>query len=99
MVINFLPRDIYHLSAGHLDTGGFCQLSAFVTISAVTALNCGSVCISYATFRLVNGNPMPDKLVIIYSKLIYNDDKRVLTSTELIYFILNGGVVLGSIVV
>lgn len=52
---------------GRLTTGTWCTFSAFVAIMAITALNSGAVCVAYSTWRLVQGNPMPDKLVILWN--------------------------------
>jgi hypothetical protein len=58
MVINFLPRDMYNMHMGRLMPGGWCALSGFVAIVAITALNSGAVCIAFATYRSIPLRPV-----------------------------------------
>ena len=51
MVVNFLPRDAYNLSIGHLDNSWWCEISAVVTISSFVGLSGGAVLIAHVTER------------------------------------------------
>eukprot|EP00475_Leptophrys_vorax_P006286 TRINITY_DN1387_c0_g1_i1.p1 TRINITY_DN1387_c0_g1~~TRINITY_DN1387_c0_g1_i1.p1 ORF type:complete len:358 (+),score=93.65 TRINITY_DN1387_c0_g1_i1:187-1260(+) len=59
-ILNFLPRDIYHIVTGSLDSGGWCKFSAFWTISCCVALNANAAAIAYFTNDLVNDKFRPD---------------------------------------
>ena len=53
MIANFLPRSIYNLTIGYLDTSSWCDVSAVWTIASFFALGGGSVLIAFVTERSV----------------------------------------------
>lgn len=59
MVANFWFRDLYNIHLGYLDEGPWCEVSAFVAIMAITALNCGAVCVAYTTYKYVSFRGAP----------------------------------------
>eukprot|EP00475_Leptophrys_vorax_P017232 TRINITY_DN2385_c0_g1_i1.p1 TRINITY_DN2385_c0_g1~~TRINITY_DN2385_c0_g1_i1.p1 ORF type:complete len:292 (-),score=69.24 TRINITY_DN2385_c0_g1_i1:70-945(-) len=53
LIINFVPRDFYHLSVDKIETGGWCQVSAFLAVAGIVSLNVSMISISYMTRELV----------------------------------------------
>jgi branched-subunit amino acid permease len=44
----------------------FCALTAYLTIAACIALCFAVVCISYTVLRMLQGSPVPDKVVTMW---------------------------------
>ena len=63
LVLNFLPRTIYTSRLDQLPDDGWCTFSAYLSTVVMVALNLGTVCVGYTTWRLTCLKPVPDMLI------------------------------------
>ena len=67
LVLNFLPRTIYTSRLDHIPMNGWCTFSAFLATVVMVALNFGTVCVSYTTWRLTCLKPVPDMVIWVWN--------------------------------
>jgi len=53
IAFNFWTRDWSNVTKGHLQPGFWCKFSGFVAITSMSAYSCGTVIISFTTYRWV----------------------------------------------
>lgn len=68
LVLNFLPMTIYTSLREDTPTpssggGGWCIFSAYLATVVMVALNLGTVCVAFTTWRLTCLRPVPDKVI------------------------------------
>lgn len=61
MIVNFLPRTVHTAFQPSLQPGPWCTFSAFLATAVMIALNLGTVCIAFTTWRLTCCQPLSDR--------------------------------------
>jgi hypothetical protein len=70
LIVNFVPRDIYHLAVGKMDSAGWCIASAFFAVAGITSLNVTMISIAYMTRELVADRLNKDRSRVLMMKSI-----------------------------